>query len=72
MKMEDPTTPLVNEYQLVIIQTMANEDANQIRLLAEESVGRKLDDFTVYFKEEEVIILVHNTGPAQPTLEGVH
>lgn len=56
--MEDLATPPGNEYQLVIIQTMASEHANQIHLLVEENVGRKLDDFTLCYKGEEVIILL--------------
>ncbi|XP_020902454.1 protein C-ets-2 isoform X2 [Exaiptasia diaphana] len=53
MEAEDAAAP-PSDYQLVIIQTMATETVNQIRLLVEENVGRKLEDFTLYNNEEEL------------------
>ena len=69
MDSEETSTP-PNDYQLVIIQTMATETANQVRLLVEENVGRKLENFSLYHKEEEVCILLHasrdnNTGTSK-------
>lgn len=46
---------VTNDFQLVIIQTMASMNADQVRLLVEENVGRKLEDFALFLKENEVL-----------------
>jgi hypothetical protein len=41
---------------------MATVSADQVRLLVEENVGRKLEDFNIFHNENEVCMVYNNNG----------